>query len=130
MSLQPLHQIVRVHHCLRDVAQDVRILLHLMVQIARQISQIVERPANILNHCSQIRVHIHHGRVGVPQRRFELHCDVRGQNPFAQRPRMIQMSRRRVEIRRQQPRADGDLVQIRSQVGAVRQHGRELIGQV
>ena len=42
VSLQALHQIIRVHHRLRDGSEHVRVRLNLRVQIARDASEVVE----------------------------------------------------------------------------------------
>ena len=130
VSLQALHQIVRIHHCLRDRTEHVRVHLNLCVQVACDARKVVERQGEILEQLVQVRVRVRDGLIRIRQCRIEILLSVRAQCPFAQRARPTQLRRERCEVCRCWLRVQSHDVEVGGECGAVAEDGGDLVREV
>ena len=77
VTFEALHEFVRVNDSRGDCAKDIRIALHLRVQIARNARKIVESQREFLRHGDQVGVHAQERGIGVGRRQFKLLTQVR-----------------------------------------------------
>ena len=93
MVFEPLQEGVGIHDRTGDFAEDIRVGLHLAVEVAGQAGQAIQGAAQALRQRDQVRVGAGQGGVGtgergirVAQGTFELAADVGRQQPLAQPP--------------------------------------------
>ena len=72
MAFEALNQFVRVNDRGGDFAEDIRVALHLRVQVARDVGQIVESEREFLRDDDQVGVETAKRGIGAGRRQFKL----------------------------------------------------------
>ena len=128
MPLEPLHEFVGMDDRQVHRGYEIAIRLHLIIQIAGQIGQVVERALQIFGESRQICIHSRNSTVSMGKCRLKLLIDVGGEEPFAEGTRVIQLRGRRGDVAERWASGDGDGVEIRGQTGGVGKDGGQLVG--
>src|ERR1051326_4840484 len=127
MAFQTLDKFIIMHNGVGNSTEDVAVHLDLMIQIAGNGSQIVERPAQVFYQEAKTAVDIGDGRVRVRERSVELEIYVGRQQPFAEGARVVQVGRSSGQMIGDGPRGERKTIKVRGQIRAIGQHGCDLV---
>src|SRR5207247_9163083 len=84
VAFEALHQFVRVNDRGGDFAEDIRVALHLRVQVARDVGKIVESEREFLRDEEQIGIETAERRLVVGRRQIKMLIDVRRKQKAAE----------------------------------------------
>ena len=129
MSFQTLDQVIGVNDDAGDLAKNVGVDLDLVIEVAGEVGEAVERALQIFGEGSQVGIGVGEDGIGIAEGAFELAVDIGGEQPFAQRSGVIQLGRGRGQIADGGLGAHRDEVEIGREAGTVGQDGGELVGE-
>ena len=81
MVFQTLHEIVHVRNGFGNIAENIRVHLHLLIQIAGEIGKVQQRQVQR----RQIRIQISNGSIGVAHDGIQFRIHIRRQQPIPER---------------------------------------------
>lgn len=129
VALQPLHQIIGLHHGVRNLAKNLIVRLDLRVEIARDVRQVQQGLIQARRQHGNVRVGGCQRRVGGGQRLLQLQINIRWNQPIAQGSIPVRQERGNSEqIAHERPRLDNGVVKIRGEADGVRYDTAQLVG--
>src|SRR5207302_3398036 len=131
VSLEALHQVIGVSDGRGNCTENVGVGLHLRVQVARDVGEVVQRERKFFRNDDQVAIDTGESGVRIVRRQFELLIEICGKEPAAERAvKLAELRRNFGKVGGGRTRAQGERVQIRRRLRAVGQHRGQLIRQV
>src|SRR5580692_10324012 len=113
-----------MHDGVGDLFQHVRVDLDLVVEVAGDVGQVVERLRQAFGYSDEVGVGVAHGLVGGVQGRIQFLEGIGGDDPLAERTfGLAEVGGDDGKIGDSGTRVHSHHVEVRGQIGAVGQNG-------